>query len=71
MPREAFKRRGCIISASGFFEWTGEKGDKQPHLFTVADGSPTRGGLRVTGAYGTSMAGSPVWVRAVQSPDRG
>jgi putative SOS response-associated peptidase YedK len=22
------------------FEWTGEKGDKQPHLFTAADGSP-------------------------------
>ncbi len=30
-----------------------------------------RGGLRVTDAYGTSMAGSSVWVRAVQSPDRG
>ena len=40
MFREAFKRRRCIIPASGFFEWTGEKGDKQPHLFTAADGSP-------------------------------
>ena len=40
MFRDAFKRRRCIIPASGFFEWTGEKGGKQPHLFTAADGSP-------------------------------
>jgi putative SOS response-associated peptidase YedK len=40
MFREAFRRRRCIIPASGFFEWTGERGDKQPHLFTAADGSP-------------------------------
>lgn len=40
MFREAFKRRRCIVPASGFFEWTGEKGDKTPHLFTAADGAP-------------------------------
>src|SRR3954469_10731331 len=40
MFRNAFKGRRCIIPASGFYEWTGEKGDKQPHLFTAADGSP-------------------------------
>jgi putative SOS response-associated peptidase YedK len=40
MFRNAFKDRRCIIPASGFFEWTGEKGSKQPHLFTAADGSP-------------------------------
>src|SRR6266849_2041745 len=40
MFREALQRRRCIIPASGFYEWTGEKGDKQPHLFTAADGSP-------------------------------
>jgi putative SOS response-associated peptidase YedK len=40
MFREAFKRRRCIIPASGFYEWTGEKGDKTPHLFTAADGNP-------------------------------
>jgi putative SOS response-associated peptidase YedK len=40
MFRTAFQKRRCIIPASGFFEWTGEKGDKQPHLFTAADGSP-------------------------------
>ena len=40
MFRNAFKERRCIIPASGFYEWTGEKGAKQPHLFTAADGSP-------------------------------
>jgi putative SOS response-associated peptidase YedK len=40
MFRAAFKERRCIIPASGFYEWTGAKGDKQPHLFTAADGSP-------------------------------
>lgn len=36
--REAFKRRRCIVPASGYFEWTGPKGDKMPHFFTRADG---------------------------------
>ncbi len=40
MFRDAFKRRRCIIPASGFYEWTGGKKDRQPHLFTAADGSP-------------------------------
>ncbi len=40
MFREAFKRRRCIIPASGYYEWTGPKTDRQPHLFTAADGSP-------------------------------
>ncbi|MCE4226768.1 SOS response-associated peptidase [Methylobacterium sp. C25] len=40
MFRDAFKKRRCIIPASGFYEWTGEKGDKQPHLFTAADDAP-------------------------------
>ncbi len=40
MFRDAFKKRRCIIPASGFFEWTGGKGEKIPHLFTAADGSP-------------------------------
>lgn len=43
MFREALKRRRCIIPASGFYEWTGEKGEKVPHLFTAADGSPVLG----------------------------
>jgi putative SOS response-associated peptidase YedK len=40
MFRDEFKRRRCIIPASGFYGWTGEKGQRQPHLFTAADGSP-------------------------------
>jgi putative SOS response-associated peptidase YedK len=40
MFREAFRRRRSIIPASGYYEWTGGKGAKQPHLFTAADGSP-------------------------------
>ena len=40
MFRAAFKERRCIVPASGFYEWTGEKGAKQPHFFSAADGSP-------------------------------
>ncbi len=40
MFRTAFRKRRCIVPASGFYEWSGEKGDKTPHLFTAADGSP-------------------------------
>lgn len=36
----------CIVPASGFFEWTGSKNDRQPHYFTRADGKPMAlGGL--------------------------
>lgn len=28
--RTAYKRRRCLVPTDGFFEWTGEKGDKQP-----------------------------------------
>lgn len=39
--RTAFKKgRRCIIPASGFFEWTGPKEDRQPHYFTDANGEP-------------------------------
>src|SRR5271170_7207431 len=31
MFRDSFKRRRCIIPASGFFEWTDETDGKQPH----------------------------------------
>ena len=27
----------CIFPASGFFEWTGDKGVKTPYLFTAGD----------------------------------
>jgi len=35
--RESFKRRRCIVPASSWFEWTGEKGSKVKHRFTRAD----------------------------------
>jgi putative SOS response-associated peptidase YedK len=38
--REPFKTRRCIVPASGYFEWTGPKNDRQPHYFTRADGQP-------------------------------
>jgi putative SOS response-associated peptidase YedK len=38
--REPFKARRCIVPASGYFEWTGSKNDRQPHYFTRADGQP-------------------------------
>ena len=40
MFRGAFKYRRCIIPASGFYEWTGGRDARQPHLFTAADGAP-------------------------------
>src|SRR5579863_6325673 len=40
MFRGAYRSRRCVVPASGFYEWTGKKGDKQPHIFVAADGSP-------------------------------
>lgn len=34
------KGRRCIVPISGFYEWTGDKKDRQPHYFTAADGAP-------------------------------
>src|SRR5215470_19741286 len=39
-------KRRCLVPASGYFEWTGPKTDRQPHYFTRADGKPmARAGL--------------------------
>ena len=40
MFRDAYKSRRCIVPVSGFYEWTGPKGNKQPHIFTDAEGAP-------------------------------
>lgn len=40
MFRDAYKRRRCLILASGFYEWTGGKGARVPHYFTARDESP-------------------------------
>ena len=39
--REAFKRRRCLVPASGYYEWKKLDGrDKQPYLIAMRDGSP-------------------------------
>lgn len=49
MFRNAFKKRPALIAASGFFEWTGPKEDKQPWFISAADGKPlTFAGLHET-----------------------
>ncbi len=40
MFRGAYAKRRCVIPASGFYEWTGAKGDKQPHIFVDSAGRP-------------------------------
>lgn len=36
--RNAFKKRRCLIPANGYYEWKGEKGDKEPYYITSATG---------------------------------
>ncbi len=36
--RAALRHRRCIVPADDFYEWTGTKGDKQPHLICRKDG---------------------------------
>ena len=38
--RNAFKKRRCLIVADGFYEWKGEKGNKQPMFITLPDRKP-------------------------------
>ena len=38
--RNAFKKQRCLIPASGFYEWKGEKGQKQPYYITIPSGEP-------------------------------
>ncbi len=38
--REPFKRRRCIVSADGFYEWTGEKKARLPWYISTGDGGP-------------------------------
>lgn len=36
--RAALRHRRCLIPADAYYEWTGPKGDKQPHLVRRQDG---------------------------------
>lgn len=35
--RDAFRQKRCLIPASGYYEWTGTKGNKQPYYITLKD----------------------------------
>jgi putative SOS response-associated peptidase YedK len=38
MFRDAFKRRRCVVPASGYYEWLKRPDGKQPHFISAADG---------------------------------
>lgn len=38
--RAAFKKRRCLILSDGFYEWKGEKGNKQPYFLYLPDEKP-------------------------------
>jgi len=38
--RTAWQHNRCIIPATGYYEWTGPKGSKQPHYITVEQNAP-------------------------------
>jgi putative SOS response-associated peptidase YedK len=38
--REAFRKRRCIVAATGWYEWTPGKMRKQPHCIRPAQGQP-------------------------------
>jgi putative SOS response-associated peptidase YedK len=38
MFRDAFKRRRCIVPASGCYEWIARPSGKQPYYISAADG---------------------------------
>jgi putative SOS response-associated peptidase YedK len=38
--RSAFKKRRCLLPADGFFEWKGEKGNKQPYFIRLRSRRP-------------------------------
>ena len=38
--RNAFRKRRCLIPVDGFYEWKGEKGNKQPYYVFIPSGEP-------------------------------
>lgn len=37
--KNAFKKRRCLIPANGYYEWTAEKGGKQPYFIATTGGN--------------------------------
>lgn len=37
--RAAYRQRRCLLPASGYYEWQGDKAPKQPYFITPTDGS--------------------------------
>jgi putative SOS response-associated peptidase YedK len=48
MFRGAYRSRRCVVPASGFYEWTGKKGDKQPPSLSMRKTAPI---LALAGLY--------------------
>jgi len=40
MFRDAFKRKRCLIPASGYYEWLSTPTGKQPYYYSTLDGEP-------------------------------
>ena len=60
MFREAFKKRRCLIPASGYYEWQSIGKEKQPWYFTRNDGEPiTIAGLHE--AWNNPETGERTW----------
>lgn len=38
--RNSWKSKRCIIPATGYYEWTGPKGNKQPHYISIEQNVP-------------------------------
>lgn len=38
--RTALRKRRCLVPVTGFYEWTGEKGEKRASIFRRKDGRP-------------------------------
>lgn len=36
--RSGFKSRRCLVPASGYYEWSGPKGKRQPHFIHPTEG---------------------------------
>jgi len=50
--RAAMRHKRCLIPADGFYEWTGPKGEKQPHLIELqADQSGVRPIMGLAGIW--------------------